>query len=191
MKEIFILRRPGLIVISGTVKEIRDGGLVIEGDHAFPISGPDTVKVNLNVSNDVISNMRIQKGASVIASTTDHFLVEMLQDGGETPDREFSLDAFVLRYNGSFDFDPHGDSAEEHVIAGIIKTAKKLTKTKNNLPIYQVTVGWKRNGAEELRTILYCGPENVTEKARVIFVTGPLKTHNGSPYYEGKNVFDF
>lgn len=107
-KSMFVMRRPGVLVVSGTITDIQDNVVVLENKFFYPVSGQEEkTRCFLESKFDVIQRMRLTIGTSILASTTDDFMIEMLLEGGETPTRDFHLKAYTIRFNGSFDFDQH------------------------------------------------------------------------------------
>lgn len=189
MSRLFLMRRPGIIVVHGTVKEVGEE-LVIENEYPFPVSGPGPARVHLQVG-PAVANMRLKKGASIIASTTDSFDVEMLLDGGETPRRDFALKAYTVRYSGSFDFEARGDQKESHVILGSVVNAF-LGKNKQQQPMLVCNLMWQQLGkGRTARICLFDGalnPDSILKK-KVAAITGPARTgQNGEPIFVAKEL---
>ena len=133
-----------------------------------------------------LANMGLQPGMFILASTSDDFRVEMMLEGGEVPDEEFALQGYQVRFNGSFDFPPHGTEKEQHVFAGNVLSSENGT-TRDGKAWTRVTVGWKRKGQPETRTVVYWSStgETLPECAgkRVIFATGEQREAKGTQYY--------
>ena len=195
MRSMFILRRPGILVVSGIVAGIQDDNTVIlENSFRYPISGQEEkTKCYLECNPDTIKRLHLEAGSYIIASATDDFLVEMLMEGGETPDREFHLKGYTVRYNGSFDFESHRNQKEQHVFSGTIIAAR--SGVKQGYTWSRATIGWKKSGKDEVRNIVFWSKEgkalsNFIGK-RIIAVTGESRSNNGFTFYQATNIYDF
>lgn len=185
MSRLFLIRRPGILVVCGTVTEVKGDGLVIENNYPFPVSGPQPARVHMQADEKKLANLRLKNGAFIIASTTDAFEVEMLLDGGETANRDYNLTAYNIRYNGSFDFDERGLQKESHVILGSCVSAQ-LGKSKNGQQLLVCHISWQQLGLSRVAKVCLFGdtvkPENILKK-RVAAITGPVKqTERGTIY---------
>jgi len=191
MKTLFPLRRPGILVVSGIVKEINGDEVVIENDLQLPVSGTvQSGRAHLDVSGTDISKMRLKPGDTVIASTSDNFLVEMLKEGAESPDKDFYLKAHTIRYNGSFDFDRHGTEKEQHVFSGTVVSAQS---GRSRDKIYtRMVIAWKKNGKDTVRNIVFFGKESMEKKvgSRIITITEEAKQSKGISYFQAKEIYD-
>lgn len=192
MNALFVMRRPGIIVVSGFVKEVHEGEVVIENDCYFPVSDAvEKARCHLEVAQDVIDRMKITTGAAVIASTTDSFLVEMLMEGAETSSRDFHLKAYTLRYNGSFDFERHGQEKECHVFSGNLLNVQSYEKEGRFL--VKARLAWKRKGREEVRNLVFWSKDDFDsekfQNKRVVSVTGEAKQNGNVPFYVVSSLF--
>lgn len=192
-KSMFVMRRPGVLVVSGTITDIQDNVVVLENKFFYPVSGQEEkTRCFLESKFDVIQRMRLTIGTSILASTTDDFMIEMLLEGGETPTRDFHLKAYTIRFNGSFDFDQHNDQKEQHVMAGTILAV--TSGQKQGYTWNRMTIGWRKNGKEEKRNIVYWNKDNIQLAGqagnRVIVVTGERKVTGGYEYYQAYDVFE-
>ena len=179
MSALFVMRRPGILVVSGLVQEIDGDTVVIENKCYLPVSQKEEPRrCRITFPSGKVGNLGLTAGAFVIASTKDDFRVEMFMEGGETPDQEYCLTGYQLRYNGSFDFDRHGSEKEEHVFAGNILSLK-TGETASGHKWTKVRLAWKKKGQEEVRDIFYWGEDGDTlrdiQGSRVIFVCGEPK----------------
>lgn len=195
MRSMFILRRPGILVVSGTVADVKDDGMIIlENSFLYPISGQEEkTRCYLECKSDTIKRLHLETGTSIIASTTDDFLIEMLMEGGETPSRDFHLKSYTVRYNGSFDFECHKNQKEQHVFSGTLIAANN--GIKQGYTWNRAVIVWKKNGKDEIRNIVYWNKtgETLSEKIgkKVIAVTGETKIINEIAYYQASKIYDF
>ena len=187
MSAVFIMRRPGIIVVSGVVKEIRNDQIAIENEWYMPVSRKTVaITCRLDTEPGVAARMKLQPGAMVIASCMDSFPVQMLLEGAEVSEREFTFKAYNIRYNGSFDFEQHGTEKEQHVFSGCVLDAR-AGQSRSGKTWTRMVIVWKKNGKEEKRNVVYWSDigEDLTDMRgkKAIFVTGPRSVSQGSVYY--------
>lgn len=194
MRSLFVMRRPGILVVSGTVTEVNGNVVTIRNTCHYPISNKEEETIcHLTCKEEVIERMRLGKGASIIASTCDNFNAEMLLDGAEPTTREYELSAYTVRFNGSFDFECHGDQKEQHVMAGTVISA--ASGMQQGFTWNRILLGWKKKGQEEKRNITFWNRDGITcddqKGKRMILVTGEEKKSNKGSYYQAQKIFDF
>lgn len=182
MGKLIVLRRPGIIVVSGIVDNLYEDEVVLTNDK-FSDNAALCPKLRLSFAPGTIKRMRLQKGAFMMASAADDFKIEMLLEGGCVPDSEICVKGFIPRFNGSFDFERHGRQKEAHVFSGNIVSSQRVEKEGRLWE--RITLGWKRNGKDEVRTIINWGKPISPERGqRVILVTGEKKVgQHGIEYY--------
>ncbi len=194
MSRLVVLRRPGILVVQGTVVDIRYNTVTIENDVELPVSGClDKRMARLVFENErCFADLALQPGSKVVASTRDNFLLEMLEEGGETDDKEYVLSAYLIRYSGSFDFKEHNDIPEQHVFAGNVLDAVSGVRKSSGRPWTCLTVGWNRKGVPETRMVLCDAEYDCKEmlKKNICVVTGPMKVDpkNNQMFFNATSV---
>ena len=182
MGRLIVLRRPGIVVVSGLVEEAFADEVLISND-TFADGVSDTKKIRLGFETGTLQKMHLSKGTFIIASAADDFRIEMMLEGGRIPDKEIQLRGFIPRFNGSFDFEKHGREKEAHVFSGNVLSSQKGSSGDKFWE--RITMGWKRNGKDEIRTVINWGrPIDGERGQRVILVTGEKKlAQQGMTYY--------
>ena len=190
MGQLFILRRPGIIVVSGLVTEANGDEVVIENDCYLPVSQrTEKRRCRVQFPAGRARSLSLTEGAFVIASVKDDFRVEMLMEGGETPDREYRMAGFQIRYTGPFDFARHGREKEQHVFSGSILSSRSGGSEGRFWTL--ATIGWKRRGEAECRDVVLWGkdkPPACETGRRTILVTGERREQDGRPYYHAAKM---
>jgi len=178
MGRLVVMRRPGILVVSGLVEEVNGDEIVISNEGLTE----NMSKLRLTYQPGTLSRMQLNKGVFIVSTASDDFRIEMMLDGAKTEEKEIALKGLIPRFNGSFDFDRRGTEKEQHVFSGNILSAENGgTETKR---WQKITLGWKRNGKDEVRTIVHWGePISVENGKRAIFVTGEKKVSGSMVYY--------
>ena len=187
MRSLILLRRPGILVVSGVVTEVTNSGVRIRNTF-----GAQEQSLNLDVEQSVLDGLKLKTGSMIVASTMDDFRIEMMLDGALIRD-EIGVKAYTVRYNGSFDFEAHGNRKEEHVFAGSILSAKSGRKAGR--PVCAATIGWRRKGKDEIRNVIF-DPRKIQESTlealqsqRMIFVTEAARGEGNGCYYAATAVY--
>lgn len=185
MRSLILLRRPGILVVSGMVTGADNSGVLITN-----YFGAQEKSLRLEVDPRALANLKLKKGSMIIASTKDDFRVEMLLDGAEIPDL-ITLSAYTVRYNGSFDFEARGDRKEQHVFAGSVLSANMGKKAGR--PVCAATIGWRRQGKEEVRNIIFDPAveyqKDTLKNKRMIFVTEGARGEGSGRYYTATRAY--
>lgn len=194
MRTMFILRRPGILVIKGLVTEVTDSTVRLEDCFFYPVSRrEETTTCILDCEEEYLQRIQLKTGAKILAATTDDFKIEMLLEGGETPVREYHLRGYRFCYNGSFDFERYMDSKEQHVFSGTVMSVN--SGEKQGYTWNRLMLGWSQNGKNERRNIVYWNDQGISladkEGQRLIVVTGEPKAREGVRYYQASAVYDF
>lgn len=182
---LFVMHRPGLVAVSGTVTEIDGVSVTVAGDVWLPV----TKKVERRLARLRFprgfsnSKMKLKVGETIIAITEDDFPVEALFQNCETPDDLYELKAFSIRYSGVFDFEARGNAEEQHLFSGQVLESRILQmqdgsyKTVTKLHV-------RVAGQNEERMIVETGEVKRNPGESCIITTGkPVYGKSGIPYY--------
>ena len=187
MKSLVVMRRPGILVVSGIVSDIAADRIEITNR----FYGMER-RLILQTEPATTGRLNLTRGAMIIASTSDDFRIEMLMEGATIPDDTFELKAYTVRYNGSFDFEAHGQIKEQHVFAGSCLSA--VREYRCGRPVCVATIGWRSKGRDEIRNVIFgLKPAADTEsllKSRIITVTGAAQVSGSVGYYPAIAVFN-
>lgn len=123
MKQLIIFARPGIAVVSGTVRYVERGKIMIENNLYLPVSKKiETRQMEIDFPESKVRNLKLKVGAFVLATIKDDdpALNEVIH-GGETNTTVFSVSGYNIRYSGTFDFDGYGNYKETHVLSGKVQ----------------------------------------------------------------------
>lgn len=182
----FVLNRPGIQVVQGTVTNFssRFGTvhLRMEADYVT------TQELILHWEADTIAKMRFREGSKVIASITPTEETIALSQGIRMDQREFHVNAHVVRYTGAFDFKPWNDTPEQHVFCGYTGNVYPLAKGM------AFEVWWNHRKQKQVR-YLYSPVDiskNIKSGSLHLYVSGaPKKSKKGTDVYQIKRLLSF
>lgn len=184
MSLLAVMHRPGIVLVSGTVVDMSERRFTIENDVYLPVSKrSEKRRAVIEMDGGKIARMHLSIGAFVLVTCRDNNGIAALCEGGETNDKTYYLRGYNLRYNGSFDFEAHGNAKETHVFYGsIVKTLSGVTDAGKSWKYW--TLSYRRNGEQVLVNVMeWNSSADGTEENRV-FVTGPQRrSKNGTSYY--------
>ena len=187
MRSLILLRRPGILVVSGVVVWVSNSEVQIRNTF-----GAQKIDLILKSDPKLLEALKLAKGSMLVASTMDDFKIELLMDGAILTE-PVTLNAYTIRYNGSFDFEAKGTRKEEHVFAGSVLSA--TVGRKAGRQVCAATIGWRKKGREEIRNVLF-DPAKVTDcsaealqKQKLFFVTEGKREEKDHSYYVANAVF--
>lgn len=134
------------------------------------------VKKQLQLHSEQITRLKPKLGVHLVASIRPTELTIALSDGAYLHQVAFPVEAYVVRYTGSFDFESMGKEKETHVFCGSVLGG---TMTSNGGCIARVL--WKKNGTNEERRVY--APMDIRFLKKAIFVTGAPKQSSSGPVY--------
>ena len=189
MGRLIILSRPGIMVVSGVVKEVdlSRATVVIENDVLLPCSGVvDRRRIRMVCDLKKIYAMRLNQkiGSFILASVRPSDELVLLEDGGEDDTTEYCASVYNMRFSGSFDFDRRGEQKEEHVFCASIK---KITFQKFGDKVYAFFyIQWNKQGYPETKTLVVRikNPDSVINMKRGIFVCGAMQKSSLGDVYK-------
>lgn len=188
MRSAIIMRRPGILTVSGYVQEVFDNEIVINNDlNGHPLN------IHLTKTAKCTWLRGLTAGAAIVATTDDNFAIEMILDGGDVPLNEITLGCYNMRFNGSFDFNKRNDIKEQHVFAGTLLSATK--KEQAGIPYEIGVVSWKKKGQSETRVVYRWNPSgllltNLIGK-RIITVTGEAVVTKKGKLFQCDRIYEF
>lgn len=176
MAQLMVMRRQGLIVVSGTVTDysLPRGEIAIENDCYLPVSqATEKRRVRFRINRGEIERFRIREGVFLIATVKPTVAMELLFDGGEDDTKEYLTTGYHMRYTGAFDFEPRGSAPEQHVFRAAI-AGSTLSRNANGTVFTVTEVYWQKNGQRLSRKLLARGDvrDKMDEIGSGIFVTG-------------------
>lgn len=175
MGRLIVLNRPGVQIVSGTVVDYSCGSDVVTIENDVN-TAKGKVKKRLLIRSEQVGRLNPARGVHLVASIRPTELTIALSDGAFLNQTVFPVDAYVVRYTGSFDFEPAGNEKETHVFCGSVLGG---TLTSNGGCIAKVL--WKKNGQNEERRVY--APMDIRFLKRAVFVTGAPKQSSSGPVY--------
>lgn len=169
------MTRPGVQIVSGEVVNYNCGSDIVTIENDVN-TAKGKVKKQLLLRSSQITRLKPKLGVHLVASIRPTELTIALSDGAYLHQVEFPVDAYVVRYTGSFDFEPIGNEKETHVFCGSVLGG---TMTSNGGCIARVL--WKKNGMNEERRVY--APMDIRFLKKAIFVTGAPRQSSSGPVY--------
>ena len=182
---LFVMHRPGLVAVSGTITEIDGISVTVAGDVWLPVSKKTERRLcRLRFPRDFSkSNLKLKVGETIIAITEDDFPVEALFQDCETPDECYNLKAYSIRYSGVFDFEARGKTEEQHLFSGQVLESRIL-QMQNGSYKTVTKLHVRVAGQNEERLIVEAGEVKRAPGESCIVTTGkPVYGKSGIPYY--------
>lgn len=185
---LFVMHRPGILGVTGIVTEVDGISVTVSGDVWLPVSRKLEKRfARIRYPKDFsIERMKPKLGERIIAITEDDYPVEALFQDAETPDQMYNLKAFMIRYNGVFDFDARGKAEEEHLFSGQILESR-IVRLQDGTYKTVTRMHVRVKGQNEERIIVEAGEVKREQGSSCIFLTGkPVYGKSGVPYYPKK-----
>ncbi len=166
---LFLLHRPGVIGCQGKVMEIASPHeIVISGDVELPVSHRTEERAaRIFCPKLNLERMRLNVGDSVVCLTKDNYAVEMLFSGAETPNREYKLTGYEIRYSGEFDFPRNGEIPEQHIFYGQVIESGTIEKSGRVFTVHKIHI---RAAGENRQKILLESGNQVRKTGETISV---------------------
>lgn len=190
MIPLVVVRREGLLLVSGIIEDFSNVHVTIKGPMMFETRGSVDLKMRISFDESSFERMPFTKGSRVFATTTDSFICEMIMDGAEMDENTIiDVEAFNIRYSGSFDFDDRSSVDREiKCFCGKVQLVHKFQDAAG------IVVGFTRKQRKEVRNVYLdqslCHLADKLDGKTVAVITDTAKpTKAGEEVYPAFKIF--